>query len=70
VQATQAELPEAQHVLDPAVGWLGDPLPAPIRVLGFVGLGRCSRLSVTACSITGNCDASLAEFVSSAATMM
>jgi hypothetical protein len=45
VQPAQDELPESQHALDPAVGWLGNPLAPEAGRLAVVGLqvGRNDR---------------------------
>ena len=44
VQAPQAELAEAQHTLDPAVGWLGDALSSSVDCLAGLGEALPSRL--------------------------
>jgi hypothetical protein len=38
VQPSHAELPEPQHVLDPAVGRLGNPLALAIGAAALIGL--------------------------------
>jgi hypothetical protein len=52
LQSTHAELAKPQNILDPAIGWLGDPLAFFVIRLALLGfeLGRhCHRVRVTLC---------------------